>query len=55
MYIKDMKQVLHKYKCKKCGKIFNTFKACARHEQKCDELVKHTFPGGLYQASDSIF
>ena len=22
--------------------------ACNRHEKTCDELVKHTFPGGKY-------
>ena len=22
--------------------------ACNRHEKNCDELVKHTFPGGFY-------
>jgi hypothetical protein len=30
-------------------------KACNRHEQNCDELVKHTFPGGKYDKSKSIF
>ena len=29
--------------------------ACNRHEKKCDELVKHTFPGGKYDKSKSIF
>ena len=29
--------------------------ACNRHEKKCDELVKHTFPGGKYNKSKSIF
>ncbi len=43
------------YWCKKCSKIFNNFKACNRHENKCDELVKHTFPGGRYDKSKSIF
>ena len=55
MYIKDMKQMRHCYKCKKCSKIFNNFKACNHHENKCDELVKHTFPGGRYDKSKSIF
>ena len=55
MYIKDMKQMRHSYKCKKCSKIFNNMKACNRHENKCDELVKHTFPGGRYDKSKSIF
>jgi hypothetical protein len=30
-------------------------KACNRHENKCDELVKHTFPGGKYDKTKSIF
>ena len=55
MYITDMKQLRHNYKCRKCSKIFNNFKTCNRHEQKCDELVKHTFPGGMYKKSQSIF
>jgi hypothetical protein len=29
--------------------------ACNRHEKKCDELVKHTFPGGKYNKSKPIF
>ncbi len=29
--------------------------ACIRHEKTCDELVKHTFPGGKYDKSKSIF
>ena len=29
--------------------------ACNRHEKKCDELVKHTFPGGKCDKSKSIF
>ena len=55
MYIKDMKQIRHCYKCKKCSKIFKNMEACNRHENKCNILVKHTFPGGQYKASDSIF
>ena len=30
-------------------------KACDRHEKTCDELVKHTFPGGKYNKSLTIF
>ena len=55
MYITDMKQMRHSYKCKKCSKIFNTLEACNRHENKRDELVRHTFPGGQYKGTDSIF
>ncbi len=29
--------------------------ACNRHEKQCDELVKHTFPGGKNSKSKSIF
>ncbi len=29
--------------------------ACNRHEKTCDELMKHTFPGGKYNKSKSIF
>jgi hypothetical protein len=29
--------------------------ACNRHEKTCDELIKHTFPGGQYEKSKSIF
>ena len=55
MYIKDLKQIRHSYKCKKCCKIFKNMEACNRHEKTCDELVKHTFPGGRYDKSKSIF
>jgi len=50
-----MKQMRHSYKCKKCAKIFTTLEACNRHENKRDELVRHTFPGGQYKGTDSIF
>ena len=55
MYIKDLSQIRHCYRCKKCDKTFTNMKACIRHEQNCDELVKHTFPGGKYDKSKSIF
>ena len=55
MYIEDLKQIRHSYKCKKCCKIFKNMEACNRHEKTCDELVKHTFPGGKYDKSKSIF
>ncbi len=29
--------------------------ACNRHEKTCNELVKHTFPGGIYHKSKSFF
>ena len=55
MYIKDLKQIRHCYKCKKCFKIFKNMEACNRHEKTCNELIKHTFPGGQYDKSESIF
>jgi hypothetical protein len=55
MYITNLNQIRHSYKCKKCAKIFTNMEACNRHEKKCDELVKHTFPGGKYDKSKSIF
>ncbi len=55
MYIKNLEQVRHCYKCKKCSKIFKNMEACHRHEKHCDELVKHTFPGGKYDKTKSIF
>ena len=57
MYIKDMDQIRHCYKCRKCGlKTLKNFKACQRHEQTCNEgLIKHVFPGGDYSAGDTIF
>jgi len=55
MYIKDLKQIRHCYRCRKCDKIFKNMEACNRHEKTCSELVKHTFPGGKYNKSQSIF
>ena len=55
MYIKDLNQIRHSYRCKKCSKIFNNMEACNRHEKRCDELIRHTFIGGKYEASKSIF
>ena len=39
----------------KCDKICNNMEACNRHEKTCDNLIKHTFPGGKYNKSQSIF
>jgi hypothetical protein len=55
MFIKDLNQIRHCYRCKKCSKIFNNMEACNRHEKTCDELIKHTFVGGVYEESKSIF
>ena len=55
MYIKNLQQIRHCYRCRKCDKICNNMEACNRHEKTCDELVKHTFPGGKYSKSKSIF
>ena len=55
MFIKDLNQIRHFYRCKKCSKIFKNMEACYRHEKKCDELIKHIFVGGEYKASKSIF
>jgi hypothetical protein len=55
MYITDLNQIRHCYRCKKCSKIFNNMEACNRHEKLCDELIRHTFIGGKYEASKSIF
>jgi len=55
MYIKNLQQIRHCYRCRKCDKICNNMEACNRHEKTCDELVKHTFPGGKYNKSKSIF
>jgi hypothetical protein len=55
MYIRNLQQIRHCFKCKKCTKIFKNMEACNRHENTCDELVKHTFPGGKYNKSKSIF
>ena len=57
MYIKDMEQIRHCYKCRKCGlKNLKNFKACQRHEKICNEgMTKHVFPGGEYNAGETIF
>ena len=55
MYIKDLKQIRHVYRCRKCDKICKNMEACNRHEKTCDELIKHKFPGGKYNKSQSIF
>ena len=55
MYIKNLKQIRHCYRCRKCDKIFKNMEACNRHEKTCDELVKHIFPGGKYNKSLCIF
>jgi hypothetical protein len=55
MYITNLQQIRHCYRCRKCDKIFKNMEACNRHEKTCDELVKHTFPGGKYDKSKSIF
>ena len=55
MYIKNMDQMRHCYKCKKCNKIFKCDKLCNRHETKCNILVQHEFKGGVYEPNQGIF
>ena len=55
MYIKNMDQVRHCYKCKKCNKIFKCDSLCNRHETKCNILVQHEFKGGIYELNQGIF
>jgi hypothetical protein len=55
MYIKNMDQMRHCYKCKKCNKIFKCDKQCNRHEKKCEILVQHEFKGGIYEPNKGIF
>ena len=55
MYIKNMDQMRHCYKCKKCNKIFKCDKECNRHEIKCNILVQHEFKGGVYQPNQGVF
>ncbi len=47
IYIKNLHQIRHCYRCRKCDKICNNMEACNRHEKTCDVLIKHTFPGLL--------
>ena len=35
--------------------IYKYIEACNRNEKKRDKLVKHTFPGGKYDKTKSIF
>jgi hypothetical protein len=44
MYITNLNQIRHSYRCKKCSKFFKNMEACNRHEKKCDELVNILFP-----------
>ncbi len=55
MFIKNLEQMRHCYKCKKCSKILNCGKQCNRHENKCDALVKHVFKGGVYNPAKIVF
>jgi hypothetical protein len=55
MYFKNLNQIKYSYRCRKCDKIFKNMEACNRHEKTCDILIKHTFPGGKYNKSKSIY
>ena len=57
MYIKDIEQIRHCYKCRKCGlKTLKNFQASKRHEKTCNAgLIKHIFPGGEYNVGETIF
>ncbi len=39
MYIKNLQQIRHCYKWKKCTKIFKNMEECNRYEKTCDESV----------------
>ncbi len=50
-----MKQIKRSHGCRKCDKIFKIWKHANDMKKTCDELVKHTFPVGKYDKSESIF
>ena len=55
MYIKNMDQMRHCYKCIKCNKVFKCDKLCNRHETKCNILVQHEIKGGIDEPNQGIF
>ena len=46
-----------KYKCSKCGELFNRYYNCRRHMNICDgeNATKLVFPGAYYKAPKSVF
>ncbi len=50
-----MKQIKCSHRCRKCDKIFKIWKHATDMKKTCDELVIHSFPGGKYDKSKSIF
>ncbi len=55
MYIKNLQQIRHFYRCRKCDKIFKNMEACNRHEKTCGEFCKHEFIGGYCKKTKNIF
>lgn len=54
-YITDMKAYASKWKCPKCGTLFNRSHDQKRHTQTCNQLTKLIFRGGGYGQRKDVF
>ena len=54
MYIKDLKQIRHVYRCRKCDKICKNMEACNRHEKYRDLMLKDATQYNLEQKQNKM-
>ena len=54
-YITKMESYCSKYQCKTCDRLFSTSCHWIRHQRKCTNQTKYNFPGGFFNAPQTIF
>ena len=54
-FIHNFKLYARKYRCKFCELIWNSAKACKRHESSCENKEKYIFPGGFHTRQKFMF
>ncbi len=54
-YVRDIKTVFHKYRCQHCDHVFAHSCNLAKHLKKCNDRIRHKYPGGIYRVKETIF
>ena len=54
-YIKNFDSYAKRYQCPTCSRMFKRFPVLKKHLRHCSKLTKLKFPGGFYQAKQTVF
>ena len=53
-YIKDRNRFAKSYRCSRCSQLWKTAWEQQRHEWRCHQQVRYTFPGGWYRPNATV-